>query len=60
MEVVHDSQNSISYNQIKDDQAYIPNETGIRVKKDAVKLTNGDLYEGDWLGDKRDGYGIQT
>jgi hypothetical protein len=32
--------------------------TGDRVTKGAVNLPNGAIYEGNWLGEMRDGYGV--
>jgi hypothetical protein len=29
-------------------------------KRPPVKLENGDIYDGEWLGDYRDGKGILT
>lgn len=31
---------------------------GDRVAKGAVNLPNGAVYEGNWLGEMRDGYGV--
>ena len=30
-----------------------------RIKKAAVNLPNGAIYEGEWLGEMRDGWGVQ-
>ena len=31
---------------------------GNRIKKAAVNLPNGAIYEGEWLGEMRDGWGV--